>query len=169
MTRGGARTGAGRPKGFGKYNEPTQAIRLPVSIIQSIDKIINFNLPLYASKVAAGFPSPAEDYIANHLNLNDFLIKHPAATFLVRATGDSMINAGIHENDLLIVDRSVTPTHGKIVIVAIDGELTVKRLHKRKNGRHILIADNPNYAPLEISADSEIHIWGVVVHVIHSV
>src|SRR4051812_19870697 len=85
-------------------------------------------LHLYVAAVSAGFPSPAEDYIEKNLNLNELLIKHPAATFFVRVSGTSMINAGIHDNDILIVDRSVEPGDGKIVIAAIQGDLTVKRL-----------------------------------------
>lgn len=131
--------------------------------------ITPINLPIFSAKVAAGFPSPAEDYIANNLDLNEYLIKHPAATFLVRATGNSMINAGIHENDILIVDRSVPASHGKIVIAAIDGQLTVKRLHKQKNGKYSLIADNPKFSPIEIYEETETHIWGVVTHIIHAV
>lgn len=123
---------------------------------------------LFNTKISAGFPSPAEDYSAEQLDLNAYLIKHPAATFLVRATGDSMINAGIHENDILIVDRSLTPIHGKIVIVVIDGQLTVKRLHK-KNNTYILIAENPAYAPIEITDFQETYIWGVVTQVLHAV
>lgn len=132
MTRGGARKGAGRPKS----SEPTRAIRLPISVINSLEHFTQLKLPLYSSKVSAGFPSPAEDHIADKLDLNEHLIKHPSATFLVRATGDSMINAGIHENDILIVDRSVAATHGKVVIVAIDSELTIKRLHKKKRSKN---------------------------------
>lgn len=170
MPSGGARRGAGRPKGKGKYNEPTQAIRLPISIIHAFKKGKLFQtLPLYLSKVSAGFPSPAEDELAEQLDLNNYLIKHPAATFLVRANGDSMINAGIHENDILIVDRSITPSNGKIVIVAIDGQLTVKRLQKNKNGRITLLAENPHYPPIEIQDGNELHIWGVVTNIIHSV
>ncbi len=170
MSRGGARKGAGRPKGLGKYKEPTKAIRVPISAIQQIDNVINkaYQIPLYSSKVSAGFPSPAEDYIAERLDLNEFLIKHPSATFLVRAIGNSMINAGIHDNDILIVDRSLPPVHGKIVIAAIDGQLTVKRLHKKDN-KCILIAENPDYPPIEIKEGQETYIWGVVTQVLHAV
>jgi DNA polymerase V len=166
MTRGGARKGAGRPKG----KEPTQAIRLPLSVINALQDHLatDFKLPLYLNKISAGFPSPAEDYIADRLSLNEFLIKHPAATFLVRATGHSMLGAGIHDNDVLIVDRSIKPTHGKIVIAAVDGQLTVKRLHQEGN-RLILMPENPKFEPIEIKDGNEVMIWGVVIHVIHSV
>jgi len=167
MSSGGTRKGAGRPKGSGKYNEPTQAIRLPVSLITAIKKgKLPTRLPLYLSKVSAGFPSPAEDDLAEKLDLNEYLIRHPAATFLVRANGDSMINAGIHENDILIVDRSLTPSDGKIVIVAIDGNLTVKRLKKERD-KILLLSENPAYSAIEIQEGSELHVWGVVTNVIH--
>lgn len=169
MPSGGARQGAGRPKGQGKYTEPTQAIRLPISVIKALaNGKIPLSLPLYLSKVSAGFPSPAADEFAESLDLNHYLIKHPSSTFLVKAQGDSMINAGITENDILIVDKSLTPTHGKIVIAAIDGLLTVKRLIK-ENGQFILFAENPAYPPIKLKEGNEIVIWGVVTNVIHSV
>ena len=164
MPRGGARKGSGRPKN----SEPTKAIRLPISIVHAIEQgTIGLKLPLYLSKVSAGFPSPAEGDMAEKLDLNEYLIKHPAATFLVRANGNSMLNAGIHENDILVVDRSLTPTDGRIVVVAIDGQLTVKRLKKHRNGSITLLAENPNYKPIEIKEGNEVHIWGVVTNVIH--
>lgn len=125
-------------------------------------------LTLYSSKISAGFPSPAEDDIAAKLDLNDYLIKHPAATFFVRARGDSMKNAGIHENDILIVDRSLKPTDGRIIVLAIDSQLTVKRLKKYSQKRIILCTENPNGKPIEIERD-DIYIWGVVTNVIHEV
>lgn len=170
MKHGGKRTGAGRPKGHGKFGEPTKAVRLPVSMIKPILNYIEnkaFQLPLYGSKVAAGFPSPAEDYIEKYLDLNEHLIKHPAATFFVRVTGSSMVDAGIQENDILIVDRSIKPTHGKIVVAAIDGQLTVKRLHI-KNDKLILMPENPKFKPIEVQENSEVYIWGVVTNAIHS-
>lgn len=167
MPSGGARKGAGRPKGQG---EPTKAVRLPVSVINALSAGKMFHpLPLYLTKISAGFPSPAEDELAEKLDLNDYLIKHPAATFLVRANGHSMINAGIHENDILVVDRSLTPVDGKIVIAAVDGQLTVKRLQKKSDGKVILAAENPDFQSIELREGNEIYIWGVVTNVIHSV
>lgn len=166
MPSGGVRKGAGRPK----RKEPTKAVRLPVSIIAALEEGHLFQpLPLYLSKVSAGFPSPAEDDMVEKLDLNKYLVKHPAATFLVRASGKSMINAGIHENDILVVDRSITPADGKIVIAAIDGQLTVKRLKKNPHGQLTLFAENPDYPPIEIREGNEVHIWGVVTNVIHGV
>ncbi|MDR3476965.1 MAG: translesion error-prone DNA polymerase V autoproteolytic subunit [Gammaproteobacteria bacterium] len=171
MSHGGARKGAGRPKGQGQYGEPTKPIRLPESLIKSVLKFVKnkgYQLPLYGSKISAGHPSPAEDDIDRHIDLNEHLIKHPTATFFVRASGNSMINAGIHENDILIVDRSLQPQHGKVVIAAVDGQLTVKRLHK-ENDKLFLMPENPDYSPLEITEENEVYIWGVVTNVIHSV
>lgn len=124
--------------------------------------------PLYLSKVPAGFPSPGDDAIACRLDLNEHLIKHPAATFFVRAQGDSMQDAGIYCGDILIVDRSIAPTHGKIVIAALDGALTVKRL-SRQQGNVQLVSENKKYRPIEITENQDLVIWGVVLHVIHSV
>lgn len=123
-------------------------------------------LPFYQNAVTAGFPSPAEDEIAEKLDLNELLIKHPTATFFLRVSGFSMTKAGIHHDDILVVDRSVEPVHGKIVIAAVNGELTVKRLH-REGQKLQLVAENDAYAPIEITEDIELHIWGVVTSVIH--
>lgn len=125
-----------------------------------------YQLPLQACKVEAGFPSSADDYVENNIDLNKYLIKHPAATFFVRVSGDSMIGAGIHNNDLLIVDRSIPPSNGKVVIAAIEGELTVKRLII-KNGNSILHAENDKFQPIKINLETGAHIWGVVTNVIH--
>ncbi len=124
-------------------------------------------LPLYLSQVSAGFPSPADDYVERTLDLNQHLIEHPAATYFVKASGNSMINAGIHSGDILIVDRSLTPKDKSIVIAALNGELTVKRLRKIK-GKIQLLAENDQYQPIEIEEESHLEIWGVVIYVIHS-
>lgn len=171
MKHGGRRTGAGRPKGQGKFGEATQPIRLPISLVKPVMKFVankGYQLPLFSSKVPAGFPSPADDYMEGTIDLNELLISHPAATFLVRASGHSMINVGIYENDILVVDRSIKPVPGKIVIAAIDGQLTVKRLHQAKDGELILIPENPAYTPITISEGSEVYIWGVVTCVLHA-
>jgi len=125
-------------------------------------------LPLFNGKVAAGFPSPADDYVEKNLDLNELLVQKPAATFFVRAQGESMLGAGIHPNDILVVDRSIEPVPGKIVICALDGELTVKRL-ERDNGHWQLKAENPEYADIVIHEELGMVIWGVVTNVIHSV
>ncbi len=130
--------------------------------------LIPMELPLYSCKISAGFPSPADDHLEKKLDLNSHLIKHPAATFFVRVNGDSMINAGINDNDILIVDRSLKPSHGKIVIAVVDGQMTVKRLHKR-SGKLILMPENNHFKPIEITESMTVEIWGVVVTSIHSV
>lgn len=168
---GGKRSGAGRPKHSGKWGEPTQAIRLPISQIQALlagGESLRMKRPLYGTKVSAGFPSPADDYLESHLDLNEYLIPHPSTTFFVRATGDSMINAGIFPNDILVVDRSLEPVHGKIVIALVNGELTVKRLVKLDD--HIqLKSENASYPPINFSTEDELIIWGIVTSVIHPV
>ena len=123
-------------------------------------------LPCFLSAVQAGFPSPADSYIEGALDLNDHLVRHPAATFLVRVAGDSMTGAGIHDGDLLVVDRSLEPKSGSIVIASVDGELTVKRLVTR-DGTVTLIPENPDYPPLPVTSEHSLAIWGVVQSVIH--
>lgn len=167
---GGKRERAGRPKGRNVYGEATKPIRIPQSKIDRVltylqDSMI-FDLPLYSNKVSAGFPSPADSHIECKLDLNTYLIKHPAATFFLRVSGDSMQNAGIQSGDLLIVDKSLEPSDGKIVIAAIDGELTVKRLVK-KAGRIQLVPENAGYPIIEVQGSQDLVIWGVVTHVIH--
>jgi DNA polymerase V len=169
-TRGGSRPGAGRPKGSNKHGESTRPVRIPLSKIQAVQALLEgetTTCPLFSSTVQAGFPSPADDYIENYLDLNTHLIKHPAATFFVIASGDSMRDAGIRSGDLLIVDRALEATHDKIVIAALNGELTVKRLW-RKNNQVQLVPAHPNYPIIEITESLDLVIWGVVTHVIHS-
>jgi len=124
-------------------------------------------LPLFVAKVSAGFPSPAEDFIEHKLDLNEFLIKHPSATFFVRVEGNSMVNAGIHSGDILIVDRALETVSNKIIIAVLNGELTVKRVLKRL-GKLFLVPENPSYKSMEIIDGMEFEVWGVVTHVIHS-
>jgi DNA polymerase V len=124
--------------------------------------------PLFLVPVSAGFPSPADDYLEGTLDLNHYLIKHAAATFFVKVKGDSMIEAGIHSGDLLIVDRALHPTDNSVVIAIVNGELTVKRLCTR-GGTLVLMPGNGNYDPLPITNGTAFEIWGVVTHVIHAV
>jgi len=130
------------------------------------DRSTSCERPLFMVPVAAGFPSPAEDYMEGKLDLNKHLIKHPAATFFVRVTGDSMIEAGIHPGDILIVDRSLEPADKKVVIAVIEGDLTVKRI-RMLDGKVVLVPENENYKPLQIEAEMNFEIWGVVTNVIH--
>lgn len=123
-------------------------------------------LPLVTARVPAGFPSPADDYIEGKLDLNQHLIRHPAATFYVRAGGDSMLGAGIHNDDLLVVDRSLDPADGQVVIAVVNGEMAVKRVHK-DGKRLFLMSENERFQPIEIREGDDFEIWGVVTAVIH--
>lgn len=124
-------------------------------------------LPLAAGRAAAGFPSPATDHIDQRLDLTEYLVLHPEATFFLRVKGDSMTGAGIHDGDLLVVDRSLEPASGRVVVAALDGELVVKRLH-RSGGRVMLRAENPAYPDIAVGDGQELQLWGVVAHVIHT-
>ena len=118
--------------------------------------------PLYASQPAAGFPAPGDDMVEKPLDLNDLLIENPTATFFVRVSGDSMEGAGIFNDDILVVDRSITPKDESIVVAAVYGELVVKRLKKYPQ-KAVLISENEGYEPIVISDIDDIYIWGVVV------
>jgi DNA polymerase V len=126
-------------------------------------------LPFFQPSVSAGFPSPGDDHFEQPLDLKGLLVKHPEATFFVRAAGDSMIGAGIHSGDILVVDRALNVVAGKIVIAVINGEMTVKRLGASKKPGAVLLPENPNYKKIEVSEDSDLKIWGVVTSVIHMV
>ena len=184
---GGARKGAGRKKNSGSFKAETKVIRVPVSLVSAINPVIEvyksqvksdvevliasdnpteLSIPIFTSRVQAGFPSPADDHLEDTLDLNAHLIHHKEATFFVKAQGDSMIGAGIQQGDILIVDKSLTAKSGKIVIAVVDGEFTVKRLHKYK-GNITLKAENPDFKDIKIGGDDELIIWGVVTSVIH--
>ena len=190
---GGVRAGAGRKKGSSAYGEPTKAVRIPESLLATVTELLDYkkkqlevestqfpnvyfpdfdrpvpSIPFYGASVAAGFPSPADDYVEKRLDLNELLINKPAATFFVRAEGESMLGAGIHPDDILVVDRSVHAGVGKIIVCALDGELTVKRL-RSKEGKLVLAPENPNYPDIPIKEEVDMVIWGVVTSVIHNV
>lgn len=137
-----------------------------IAEIYSYEKRVSISVPYFLSSVSAGFPSPADDYIESKLDLNELLVNHPSSTFFIRANGNSMIGAGISQNDILVVDRSVEPTHNKIIIAVVDGDPTVKRLIRDK-GKIFLVAENPEYEPIEIKEDTQFEIWGVVTSIIH--
>jgi DNA polymerase V len=125
-------------------------------------------VPLFSSSVAAGFPSPADDFVEKKLDLNELLVRHPSATFFVRVDGDSMEGAGIQSGDILVVDRALQAAAGRVVVAVLDGELTVKRLERR--GRELLlVAENSRYEPIRVTDQTDFQVWGVVTHVIHSV
>lgn len=179
---GGKRERAGRKA---RFNEPTKRVRVPQSCVPAVNEMLNhwmslkqvapgerailrpveqppvLKRPLFASTVPAGFPSPADDYIEGRLDLNEYFITHPAATFYVRVTGESMTQAGIFPGDILIVDRALEPVHGAIVIAVVNNELTVKRLYC-KDGRVELHPENPDYPVITFTQETELVIWGVV-------
>ena len=124
-------------------------------------------IPLIQDVVSAGFPSPAADFLETFIDLNKELCKNPLATFYVKVKGSSMIDAGIHDKDLLIVDRSLEPRNNKIAICFIDGEFTVKRIHL-ENESLFLMPENSNYKPIKITEESQLIIWGIVTYVIKS-
>ena len=185
-THGGKRPGAGRKPG-NSMAQPTTVIRVPVNTAETIKNfvstlkekhslqgqagvvdLIQFTqakqrviFPFYTSKVAAGFPSPADDHVEQRLNPSDYLVENDTTTFFVRVKGDSMIEAGIFDNDVLVIDRSRTQQTGDIVLAVLDGEFTVKTLDwSRKNVK--LIPANRNYPVIEIKKGQSLEIWGVV-------
>ena len=181
------RANAGRKVDSGLYGETTSVLRIPTSqqgvikdflsayraklLNQSLDAVTDFiaadktgniALPLFTSKVAAGFPSPADDHIEKRLNPNDFLIDQQDATFFVTITGLSMRDVGLLPNDKAVVDRSKMPAIGDIVLAVVDGEYTIKMLGKTKQDKPRLLAANPDFAPIEIKEGQQFEIWGVV-------
>ena len=122
--------------------------------------------PVFASTISAGFPSPADDYIENCIDLNEYLVQHKEATFFLRVQGDSMMGLGILNNDLLVVDRSLPVEDGKIVIAAIGDEFTVKQLVYSQKGC-ILKAANPAYQDIIVDSENDLEVWGVVRWAIH--
>ncbi|WP_151711095.1 LexA family protein [Acinetobacter brisouii] len=181
---GGSREGAGR-KAF--YDEPTKVLRVPESRVVEIKNylanskkakfddvasitLVNpstvMHIPLASEKVAAGFPSPAQDYVEKTLDMNEHLIKNEAATFIVKVASLSMRDAGIDIDDELVVDRSIEAKHEDIVVVWIDNEFTVKRLMIEDDNNRWLKAENPDYSDIHLQDGQEMVIWGVVTYVI---
>jgi DNA polymerase V len=164
---GGMRSGAGRPKG-GKYGEKTTLMRIPNSLIDAMAGYIankGYRVPLYGSSVSAGAPVPAEDDVEAFIDLNQALLEDPTATFLTHANGDSMINAGIEDGDLLIVDSKLKPRSGNIVIASVDGHTTVKRLDLTQR-KLKLLPENDNYKPIVIEDGMDCVVLGVVTKTI---
>lgn len=123
-------------------------------------------LPLVDAYISAGFPSPADDYLEAKLDLNKLLIRNPSSTFFARVRGTSMQDVGIHDGDILIIDKSLSPSHNSVLICFIDGEFTVKKIQK-KNGDLYLMPQNKEFAPIKVDKESDFRLWGVVTYCIH--
>jgi DNA polymerase V len=121
-----------------------------------------------SDEVSAGFPSPATDFMENSIDLNKELTNNPLATFYIKVKGNSMIDAGINDKDVLVVDRSLEPQHNKIAICFIDGEFTVKRI-KLKDNTLLLVPENKDYTPIIITEENQLIIWGIVTYVIKKI
>lgn len=184
---GGKRMGAGRKPGSGKYGEATTVIRIPQSEVGNVrdflgaleqkrqragqDNVAEFvaftpdrralALPLFTSKVAAGMPSQADSHVERRMNPSDYLIENDGTTFFVRVKGDSMIDAGIFEDDVLVIDRAPVAQIGDIVLAMLDGEFTVKTLGKTKQGPRLIPA-NKNFPVIDIQEGQSFEVWGVV-------
>ena len=137
-----------------------------MQIFHTLPQALHAPITIANGAVAAGFPSPAGDYIDNRLDIFEYLIQHPTATFYVRVKGNSMVNAAIHDGDLLVVDRSIEPKNNQVVVAIIDGEFTVKRISKYNNKLY-LIPENEHFKPIEITETMNFEVWGVVTFVIH--
>lgn len=125
----------------------------------------DLRIPFIKEGVSAGFPSPAEDFMENNIDLNNELSTNPLATFYIKVNGNSMIDAGINDKDVLVVDRSLEPQNNKIAICFIDGEFTVKRIQKEKDCVY-LMPENANYSPIKVTEQNDLIIWGIVTYVI---
>ena len=195
--RGGKRENAGRPRGQGKFGEPTEVMRIPQSQTATVKNFLEALqrkkanaesenaiteievdeffapaiserptlLPLFSTKVAAGFPSPADDHIEKRLDVSEFLIDHAASTFFVTIKGDSMIDVGLLPGDKVVVDRSKTPGIGDIVLAVVDREFTIKILDHGANKMPRLLPANSTgaYKPIYIRPDTQFEIFGVVI------
>lgn len=186
--RGGIRAGAGRKVGTGKFGEETSVLRVPISqtpvikdflaayqrkkLTADIDVVTDFEwpalnaasikLPLYSSKVSAGFPSPAEEHVEKRLDPSEFLIDQKDATFFVTIQGQSMIDVGLLPGDKAVVDRSKQASIGNIVLAVLDGEFTIKTLSRSKDGKVRLLPANKDFKPIQITEEMQFEIWGVV-------
>jgi DNA polymerase V len=187
---GGYRPGAGRKPGSGAFGEPTTPVRVPESQVETVVSYLDayrqetkaeaprrvsqepsvISLMAFSSRVAAGFPSPASDYIDDAVDLNaELIIKgHEAATFVLRVKGWSMHNAGIFDGDRIVVDRAVEPQQGDVVVAVLNNDLTIKRLGK-VDGNIALIPENPHFQPIIMKDDEDtLEIWGVVTNCLRS-
>lgn len=140
--------------------------KLQITDIYKPNEGVSYSLPVFSSTVQGGFPSPADDYIEKQLDLNELMIQHPVATFYVRVEGDSMKNAFIQSGDILVVDRALKASSGKIVVAVVNGEFTVKRFCI-EGGKIYLQPENEAYESISIDEESDFQVWGVVTYVIH--
>ncbi len=169
MARGGKRYGAGRPKGTGKYGEPTKAVRIPISMIDQIMKFIErkgLKFPLFSTRVHAGYPGPEDNIPADSFNLQEHLFPKANVTFYHRMSGNAMSGIGLYDGDILIADKSREPKHDDVIVAVVNGEFTVRRL-SIKGKRIELKAENSKFATIKIADESELKIWGVVTNVVH--
>ena len=146
-------------------------MRIPVSLLNAVTEFMEtsgYRLPVYASRVPAGTPEDADDYVEKTTELNSFLLRNPKDTFLLRVAGDSMMDAGIYENDLLTVDRKLEARNGQIVVALVDGRATVKTFRKDREGV-TLVPENKRYTPIRILPENDLQILGVVTNVIRKV
>jgi DNA polymerase V len=127
--------------------------------------LVHPSIPVYSSGISAGFPSPAADFEENNIDLNQLLIRHPYATFFGRVKGDSMINAGIADGDLLVIDKSLNPSNGSIAVCFVDGAFTVKRILIQKDCCY-LMPENDHFSPIKVTEDNDFIVWGIVTAVI---
>ena len=132
----------------------------------AVDETTLLSIPMFSDSVQAGFPSPAEDHLDLDLNLNDYLVQNPSATFCVKAIGESMKDAGIKSGDIMIVDKSLEPKNRSIVLAVIDGEFTVKRVNVN-NDELYLMPENSNFPPIKITKEMDFQVWGIVTYIIH--
>lgn len=168
-THGGMRPGAGRPKGTGLWGEATKPLRIPMSIYEDVVSFIEargFKLPIFTSHVPAGQPAYADDHIDGRVNLNSLLVRHPADTFLLKVTGDSMVGARIFDGDILVVDRKTEAKNGKIVVANVGVQPTVKTFRRDKNGKITLMPENPAYKPIPIVPSDDFAVLGCVAGVV---
>lgn len=171
MTRGGRRKGAGRPKGTGKFGEPTKAVRLPVSYIERVLGFIDrrgLYFPLYETKEEAGYPTPADEAVAEQIDLSSYLIPRPDSTCVVRVNEPDMTGAGIFPDDVLIVDRSIEAKNDDIIVVTYEDRFMVRRL-VIKNKKYELKAEATKVPSIKLADSSDLNVWGVVRQVIHKV
>lgn len=138
-----------------------------IANLHKLAKATKIELPFIETIIPAGFPSPADDYLETTLDLNEKLINNPSSTYFAEISGTSMINAGIHDGDIIIVDKSLYPKDNSVVVCSIDGEFTLKRFKKNKNNKAYLIAENELFKPIELNDYNNFIIWGVVTYTIH--